>query len=153
MGSWWLNCILISDRIGVLQAFEILYRLIQNCVVRRSYLWNDKRTLALVVVIPRSDLKRLVHPRIFVVKVEFLQSFPQMLVLREVLGIFLLVVFVPDWQVSFWFIASLALRWVPKLDLQLALSSKLSGVIAHQRLLEWTFRILCLHQRRIGGIC
>ena len=101
MGSWWLNCILISDRIGVLQAFEVLYRLIQNCVVRRSYLWNDKRTLALVVVIPRSDLKRLVHPRIFVVKVEFLQSFPQMLVLREVLGIFLLVVFVPYWQVSF----------------------------------------------------
>jgi len=54
-----------------------------------------------------------------------------MLVLREVLGIFLLVMFVPNWQVSFRVITSWSLRWIPKLDLQLTLSSKLPGVIAH----------------------
>ena len=89
----------------------------------------------------------MVHSGVLVMKVEFLQGLPQMLVLREVLGIFLLVVFVPNRQVSFGFVTSLAFRRIAELHLQLTLPSELSGVIAHQRLLERTLGILCLHQR------
>ena len=153
MGSRRLNRVLISDRIWVLQTFEILYRLIQNGIVRRSDLGDDEGALALLVFVAWRDLEGLVNSGVLIMKVEFLQSFPQMLMLREVLGIFLLVMFVPNRQVSFGFIASLAFWRIPELHLELTLPRELSGVIAHQRLLEGTFGILCLHQGWICGIC
>ena len=51
MGSRRLNRVLISDRIRVLQTFEILYRLIQNGIVRRSDLGDDEGALALLVFV------------------------------------------------------------------------------------------------------